>query len=139
MKKVLLLAILGFNLMSCSTDDSIENTQETYELYRITENSNTIDINLNTNSLQDKITIFNDSLFHRVHYSEQEQQYLKGKYSLMTHNNKSYLVLKYDSPSSQIGNCSGNQNEVFMFTSDSEIKNTWDECGGPTLEYRKLN
>ena len=136
MKKTILFVILGFNLMACSTDDNI-NTKETYELHRITEH-NTI-TNVDNTILQDKITITEDSLFYRVRYSELEQQHLKGHYSLMHQNNKKYLVLKYDTPNSHIGNCSGNQNEVFMYTSDFEIKNIWDECGGPILEYRRTD
>lgn len=137
MKKTILLAIIGLNLIACSTDDNVANTEETYELRRITENNTTI--NVDQTILQDRITITSDSLFYRVYQSGSQQQHLKGHYALMRHNNNEYLVLKYESPSSQIGNCSGNQNEVFMFTTDSEIKNTWDECGGPTLEYKKVN
>lgn len=137
MKKTILLAIIGLNLIACSTDDNISSTEETYELHRITENNTPIDID-NT-ILQDKITITNDSLFYRVRRSGSEQHHLQGHYSLMRHNDNNYLVLKYDTANSQIGNCSGNQNEVFMFTSNSEIRNTWDECGGPVLEYRKTD
>lgn len=135
MKKTILLAIIGLNLIACSTDDNVANTNETYELRRITENNTTI--NVDQTILQDKITITNDSLFYRVRRAGTEQQHLQGHYSLMRHNDNSYLILKYDTPNSQIGNCSGNQNEVFMFTSESDIKNTWDECGGPSLEYQR--
>jgi len=139
MKKLLLLTLLSISIFACSSDDNLENNQTSWELFRITENGNTIDLNAGNAEIQDRITITNDSLFKRVHYSDLKEQQLEGTYSITNYNNNTYLVLKYFSPNAVIGNCSHNQNEVFMFTTNDEMTNTWNECGGPTLEYKKVD
>ena len=46
-----------------------------------------------------------------------------------------YLELTYNEGIGLIGNCSGDQKEVLIYNSATEISNTWQACDGPGLYY----
>jgi hypothetical protein len=46
-----------------------------------------------------------------------------------------YLELRYTEGLELIGNCFGNQKELLMYRSATEISNTWQACDGPGLDY----
>jgi len=47
-----------------------------------------------------------------------------------------YLELTYQSGEELIGTCYGDQKEVLIYRSNTEISNTWSACDGPGLDYR---
>ena len=138
MKKALLLTLISISLLACTSDD-IEGLHNTWKLYSITENDSPL--NQNTDDIIDDriITISNDSIFKRVILTDYGQKQIEGTYSIINFRNNKYLILEYYSPNSIIGNCSNNLNEVYLYNSENQMTNIWHECGGPILEYRKID
>ncbi|WP_419212817.1 hypothetical protein ACNR9Q_01510 [Maribacter sp. X9] len=45
------------------------------------------------------------------------------------------LELTYETGEGLVGNCTGDNKEILMYRSASEITNTWMACDGPGLDY----
>lgn len=139
MKKIIAFISLVTIAYSCtvnSMDDLQNRTIENWQLVSITDNATTSQTT-NELNIEERLTLLNDSLFTRTRQADANSWVLEGTYSLMNVDNNKYLVLHYNTESNIIGNCSNNLNEVFIFNSDNEISNTWYQCGGPKLQYRK--
>lgn len=139
MKKIFALIGLVILTSSCTVNDTNEldnSTTESWELISIENPSNS-----QSNSIlniSEQLILQNDSIFTRTRQTNSNSWVLNGTYNYMTVDKTKYLVFHYNKESDLIGNCSNNKNEVFIFDSNNEIINTWFECGGPKLKYRKF-
>ncbi len=139
MKRWIYLFIAGTILYSCYSDDITANNDQIqkWELYSVTFPESTTVIQGDGLEILDELTLVSDSLFFRNRHVGTLSWELSGTYHYMEYQNDNYMVLKYDDESEIIGNCSGNSNEVFRFTSENEIYNTWSDCDGPKLQYKR--
>ncbi|MFV5684599.1 hypothetical protein ACM55I_04055 [Flavobacterium sp. GB2R13] len=62
---------------------------------------------------------------------------ISGTYAATSHSDGMYLELIYPNDSELIGSCYGNQKEILYFTDNNNLSNTWKNCDGPGLEYKK--
>lgn len=139
MRRWICLLMVVVTVCSCSNDGiATDNSQvEKWTLYRVTFPDGNTTSNNDDLDIADALTLVNDTLFYRERSAATLSWKLTGTYHYMEHENHNYIVLKYNDDSEIIGNCSGNLNEVFRFTSESEIYNIWSDCDGPKLEYKR--
>lgn len=127
-------------LYACSTDYdfTINNPTQKWELVKISGKLLDSEISGNTMDFQETYIINSDSTFIKTRTKNTEIWILRGTYNYMTYKNNNYIIFNYDMASPIIGNCSNNLNEVLLFSSKTESTNTWFECDGPKLDYRKI-
>lgn len=79
-----------------------------------------------------------DGIFQKIRKREGIVSEAAGTFEFVAYQNDEadYLELTYTMGLGLIVNCSGDQKEVFIYRSASEISNTWMACDGPELDYR---
>jgi hypothetical protein len=62
---------------------------------------------------------------------------ISGTYTTTNNPDGIYFELTYPNDSEIIGSCYGNQKEELYVTENNILLNTWKNCDGPGLEYKK--
>lgn len=141
MKNLLFIAIALITLSACTTDQdelSVNQYTEKWELFNFISNQPNQLTNTISLDYQEYYYLSDDSTFFKRRVSNTTTKNMSGIYNFMSVNDHKYIVFKYDESNNFIGNCSNNLNEVLLYIDDNKIRNTWENCEGPTLEYRKI-
>lgn len=138
MKTPILLLILCMLLAGCSEPTvSNTNSQNKWELVKMsgrTLNSETSGVNM---EWQEFYLLNNDGTFIKSRTQNGQITQGRGTYTMVTITNENYIELTYPVTSNIIGSCYGNLKEELYFTTAEALVSTWQNCDGPSLEYRK--
>ena len=144
MKKVYFLFISVLLLFSCSQPDSsqaddaeVKFADQKWELVRMSGkrvNSTKIGSDM---EWQEHYVFGLDGNFQKTRSNGDIISKATGIFEVVEYDNDEadYLELTYQEGFGLIGNCSGDQTEILIYQSNTEIANTWMACNGPGLDY----
>jgi hypothetical protein len=144
MKKVYFLFISVLLLFSCSQPDSsqaddaeVKFADQKWELVRMSGkrvNSTKIGSDM---EWQEHYVFSLDGTFQKTRSNGDIISKATGIFEVVEYDNDEadYLELTYQEGFGLIGNCSGDQTEILIYQSNTEIANTWMACNGPGLDY----
>ncbi len=144
MKKVYFLFIFVLLLCSCSQPDSsqvddaeLQFAEQKWELVRMSGsmvNATKIGSDM---EWQEYYVFSLDGTFQKIRSNDDITSKATGFFEVVEYDNdeSDYLELTYEEGFGLIGNCSGDQTEILIYQSNTEIANTWMACDGPQLDY----
>ncbi|WP_051554651.1 hypothetical protein [Maribacter antarcticus] len=144
MKKVYFLFISVLLLFSCSQPDisqaddaEVKFADQKWELVRMSGkrvNSTKIGSDM---EWQEHYLFSLDGTFQKTRSNGDIISKATGIFEVVEYDNDEadYLELTYQEGFGLIGNCSGDQTEILIYQSNTEIANTWMACNGPGLDY----
>ncbi|MFT5737505.1 MAG: hypothetical protein ACJAWH_001183 [Maribacter sp.] len=144
MKKVYFLFVSVLLLCSCSQSDSsqlydaeLQLADQKWELVRMSGsmvNATKIGADM---EWQEYYIFSLDGTFQRIRSRGDIVLKASGSLEVVEYDNDEadYLELTYQEGFGLIGNCSGDQTEILIYQSNTEIANTWMACDGPQLNY----
>jgi len=144
MKKVYFLFISVLLLFSCSQPDSsqaddaeVKFADQKWELVRMSGkrvNSTKIGSDM---EWQEHYVFSLDGTCQKTRSNGDIISKATGIFEVVEYDNDEadYLELTYQEGFGLIGNCSGDQTEILIYQSNTEIANTWMACNGPGLDY----
>ncbi|UOG72884.1 hypothetical protein MTX78_12170 [Hymenobacter tibetensis] len=144
MKKVLLLSLSLASLVSCQKEDSAEFKvgayPQTWQLVKSTSSwTNTVVTGANL-PYQEKYVFQADSTFTKTRQEGDQTTEASGTFSVRTFSDGQYATLTYPEASNLIGSCTTiSLKEHLALKSNDTIRNTWEACDGPRLEYKRVN
>ena len=137
-----LFGILVLVMASCSSqntgDIDLKNIQQTWRLVKMTGSLQSSETTGSDMAWQETILLSN-GLFEKTRIINGSSTKVSGSYAFSEESDGTYLVLKYRSANSLIGNCTGDLTEYYFMTSDESFHGTWLACDGPGLEYQLVN
>ena len=89
-------------------------------------------------SWQEFYLLKEDNTFLKQRIQDDKITESQGTYSFSNANNENSLILKHNSTSSIIGNCTGDNTETLLFNKkEKNLTATWWACDGPGLFYKR--
>lgn len=147
MKNLIVLIASIAILFSCSTKDEIEEVNEfdsskypqKWELVRMTGQFADSELTGANMPWQEFYLLESDSTFLRWRENDGKKSEEIGTFSFKESQfNELMMTLKYDRPNDLVGSCYGSKTkEVLWIKSNDKMQNTWNECDGPGLEYKR--
>ncbi len=144
MKNVLLLSLLICIASSCTSDNEMDpeftdkQQVEKWKLVQMT--SNIIDAAPVTGSNMDWQEVYQlspDKTFLKFRQINDKIIEIAGTYSFVSLSNGTYLELVYKSDHELIGNCTSDNIELLLLSSENKLTATWWACDGPGLLYER--
>ncbi|MFD0798936.1 hypothetical protein ACFQZJ_15800 [Maribacter chungangensis] len=144
MNKLYITIVVLFMVFSCSVPDTsaFEETElqfadQRWELVRMSgsmANSTTTGADM---EWQEYYVFCPDGRFQKERERAGVVSKAAGTFEVVEYENDDadYLELSYTEGYGLIGNCFGDQKEVLIYRSATEISNTWMACDGPGLDY----
>ncbi|MEL4308547.1 hypothetical protein [Joostella sp. CR20] len=140
---------LLFGLLSCSSDDdnTVENNAPTTTIYGIwnliemqgsTPNSTTTG---DAMEWQESYVFNTNNTFTKTRFDKntEETTEASGTFEWVENENQLQFKLTYTDESIIVGSCTGTSEENLIINDSYQLKNTWNECDGPTLTYQRTS
>jgi len=143
MKNVLVLFLSLTSLVSCQKEDSAELQvgayPQTWELVKSTSSwTNTVRTGADL-PYQEKYVFQADSTFTKIRQKGDQTTEASGTFSVRPFSDGPYATLTYAEASTLIGSCTSiSLKEHLALKSNDTIRNTWEACDGPRLEYKRV-
>lgn len=145
MKKITLIGVITLfitSFLSCSNDDGDSKNTSYYgkwELSRMAGNGFILAVySIGQPQWKETYDFKKDNTFIKTKVQNETTITASGTFSVATIQNRPHLQLTYTNPSEIVGSCKGNQSEELVVNEAGTLNSTWQNCDGPSLEYKKV-
>lgn len=140
MKKLIVLITFLTIFNSCSKDNVATDNTGYYGKWTLIKMSGSMVDSETTGSAMEwqEFYLFNSNgTFTKSRERNGIKTTISGTYTTTNHIEGFYFELTYPNDSEIIGSCYGNLKEELYVTENNTLLNTWKNCDGPGLEYKK--
>ncbi|TGD77174.1 hypothetical protein [Hymenobacter wooponensis] len=143
MKHILVPFLALVSLASCQKDDSAEVQVGAYpQTWQLVKSTSSWTNKVWTGAelpYQEKYVFQADSTFTKTRQKGDQTIEASGTFSVRPYGGKPYTILTYSAASELIGTCySRSLREDLVLTASDTLRNTWEACDGPRLEYKRV-
>lgn len=139
MKHIYFAIFISIFTLSCSSDNDMTpgmTDSQKWELVKMTGNFANSETTGSDMEWQETLVLQDDGIFVKQRERDGTTNDESGIYEFITANDERLLELIFDMDNDLIGNCTGDQTEVYRLVSDTMLVGTWLACDGPGLEYQ---
>ena len=140
MKKLIVLITFLTIFNSCSKDNVATDNTGYYGKWTLIKMSGSMVDSETTGSAMEwqEFYLFNtNGTFTKSRERNGVKTTISGTYTTTNNPDGIYFELTYPNDSEIIGSCYGNLKEELYVTENNILLNTWKNCDGPGLEYKK--
>lgn len=140
MKKLIILIAFLTIFNSCSKDNVAADNTGYYGKWTLIKMSGSMVDSETTGSAMEwqEFYLFNtNGTFTKSRERKGVKTTISGTYTTTNNPDGFYFELTYPNDSEIIGSCYGNLKEELYITENNTLSNTWKNCDGPGLEYKK--
>ena len=140
MKKLIVLITFLTIFNSCSKDNVVTDNTGYYGKWTLIKMSGSMVDSETTGSAMEwqEFYLFNtNGTFTKSRERNGVKTTISGTYTTTNNPDGIYFELTYPNDSEIIGSCYGNLKEELYVTENNILLNTWKNCDGPGLEYKK--
>jgi hypothetical protein len=140
MKKLIILIAFLTIFNSCSKDNVAADNTGYYGKWTLIKMSGSMVDSETTGSAMEwqEFYLFNtNGTFTKSRERNGVKTTISGTYTTTNNPDGIYFELTYPNDSEIIGSCYGNLKEELYVTENNTLLNTWKNCDGPGLEYKK--
>jgi hypothetical protein len=140
MKKLIVLITFLTIFNSCSKDNVVTDNTGYYGKWTLIKMSGSMVNSETTGSAMEwqEFYLFNtNGTFTKSRERNGVKTTISGTYTTTNNPDGIYFELTYPNDSEIIGSCYGNLKEELYVTENNTLLNTWKNCDGPGLEYKK--
>jgi hypothetical protein len=140
MKKLIVLITFLTIFNSCSKDNVATDNTGYYGKWTLIKMSGSMVDSETTGSAMEwqEFYLFNtNGTFTKSRERNGVKTTISGTYTTTNNPDGIYFELTYPNDSEIIGSCYGNLKEELYVTENNTLLNTWKNCDGPGLEYKK--
>ena len=141
MKRIVLISILFFGIIACTTDSKEEVTNDFIGSWKLLRMTGSMGNSVSTGTdmeWQESYLFNNDGTFIKSRDRNNTSIEISGTYRVTELSEGTFVELTYPTESEIIGSCISQLKETLFLKSKYQITGTWNQCDGPGLEYGKL-
>ncbi|MHC0445274.1 hypothetical protein ACWA1F_07675 [Flavobacterium sp. 3-218] len=141
MKKIGLLIVMLFSLLSCSNDDSGDKATESYHgKWVLTKmgSGNPAANSIDVMEWEESYTFNSNNTFSKTRKRDGKITTIVGTYIVTKTADQTQFELNYTAQSDIIGSCTSNVKEnLHIINTIGNLYSSWSICDGPLLVYEK--
>ncbi|TLF45278.1 hypothetical protein [Maribacter aurantiacus] len=142
MKKRILTLLIFVNLISCTKSENIPNSEffGNWRLIKMTGSSINSESKGKDMEWKESYLFNENGTFQKFRETDKCSFVASGTFKVKSTANETTIELLFDYESNILGSCySSTLKEILVQNSENSLYNTWSNCDGPRLEYRKIN
>ena len=143
MKNLFVPFLFLVTLVSCQKEDSEEFQigayPQTWQLVKSTSSWTNTVLTGTELPYQEKYVFQADSTFTKTRQKGNQTTEASGTFSVRPYNGRQFNILTYNAANDLIGSCySRSLREDLALIANDTLRNTWEACDGPRLEYKRV-
>ncbi|RPD45748.1 hypothetical protein DNI29_16455 [Hymenobacter sediminis] len=143
MRNILLSLLSLATLVSCQKEDSAElkvgDYPQTWQFVKLKSPWTNVVLTGAELPYQEKYVFQADSTFIKTRQTGNQTTQASGTFSVRSYSGRQYTILTYSATNDLIGSCySTSLREDLGLIATDTLRNTWEACDGPRLEYKRV-